>query len=471
MIPQDKLNGIDPREWFFGAMLMLPTEQQFEYYHQLKPQWFTVKQHRDLYECLKYCVENQLEFNLISAARWFKEHDRFSTVFKLSNLSQLTQNVGHPKYDMIQLCLTEIVYIYFFEATQTFYSKVGHQLGQQSFDLDKVREVFDLYNKQLNEDYIEETEISNAELVGEILVSHEKAAKGEFDGISIGFNSLKHVLLEFVDFMVIGARPAMGKTAFVLSSIYNMIFQENKNVALFSLEMSKQQIMRRIISIGTGIPDEKIKLGKCTDQELLSIEQFKKKPFLNNLTIYEGTHKPTDVIRKITLLNQKQKVEAVFIDYLQKLAPEKTSMKMIEHVSNASNQMKNLAMNLKIPVIALAQLSRSVENRGGDKRPVLSDLRESGEIEQDASIVAFLHRPEYYGQMEDENGESTEGIGQFVLAKNRGGKVGVTRMKFQGELMKWSDHEVVYNIGNMQPNRDFDFVQQKMDQNFDESPF
>lgn len=453
----EKEKQIDPRDLFFGAMLQMDVSSQFVYFNSLKKHWLSINYHLHLYDCLEYCVNKSINFDLLSANNWFRENQKYTSNFKVSDLSKLTANVNRANIEILDVAINLIAYTYFKDASFLFSNKISMLANDTvNFDLDAIRNEIDSFQKRIDEDYIEEIEQTNDQIIDEILISHENAKVGKMPGISIGFNCLSHVLLEPVDFMVIGARPSMGKTAFSLSALHELVFKQNRTVAFYSLEMSKVQIMRRILAVATGIGDEDIKLGRCNEDELFRIKAFKKHPNWQNLTIYEGLHKPSDIIRKTTILSQKKAVDLILVDYLQKIAPERSSMKMIESVSNASNQMKNLAMNLKIPVVALAQLSRSVEQRGGDKRPVLSDLRESGEIEQDASIVAFLHRPEYYGITEDEAGESLKGVGEFILAKNRGGRIENTRMSFIGHLMRWGDLNQNFSSSTMPVNTGFD---------------
>ena len=435
----DKINGIDPRDFFFGSMLLTTKENQFEYFYYLKPQWFSIQYHKDLFLCLQHHVENGIEFNLITVTSWFRENNKFSSTFRVMNLSDLTTRIFIFDYSIMEQAINLIYYLHVHSISINYHNKLGQIVNGPTFDFDKLRSDLDDYQKQIDEDFIEEKEVTNSDIIDELVESHEKAKSGDLPGVVLGFNCMKHVLIEDVDFMVIGARPSMGKTAFIMSSIFIQIFKLDYTVVLFSLEMSKVQIIRRLIAIGTGIDDERIKLGQCTPEELEKIQNFKARAKLNNLIIYEGSHKPSDVVRKVTILKKKQNVHLVWIDYLQKLSDEYKGMKQMEATSYASNTMKNLCMNLKTPVVALAQLSRSVEQRGGYKKPVLSDLRETGHIEQDASIVGFLYRSEYYGIMTDANGDSTEGMGEYIGAKNRGGKIGSVKMHFDGPRMKWSD--------------------------------
>jgi replicative DNA helicase len=459
----DKINGIDPRDFFFGSMMLTHKENQFEYFYQLKKQWFDIEYHKNLFDCLEACVEKGEEFNQISANLWFRENAKYSSTFQVYNLSMLTSKIGYFEYQTVTNAVNLIYYLYCHRLSINYHNKLGQQVNGQSFDLDKIKSDIDEFQKTLDEDYIDEVEESNEDIVNEIMDRHSKAKEGDLPGIELGFNSLKHVLIEEVDFMVIGARPSMGKTAFIMSSIFKQIFILNYTIIMFSLEMSKVQIMRRLISIGTGIPDKKIKLGECTPDELEKIQKFKLREKLKNLIIYEGAHKPSDLVRKVTLLKKKRDVHLVWVDYLQKLSDERKGMKKMEAVAHASNSMKNLAMNLKTPVAALAQLSRGVENRGGDKKPVLSDLRETGEIEQDADIVAFLHRPEYYGIKADEKGDSTEGKGEFILAKNRGDAIGPTDLGFDGPHMKWHDLDDSFANSNSSMPKSNSFENKKSD--------
>ena len=274
----------------------------------------------------------------------------------------------------------------------------------------------------------------------------EIANKDGLSGVSSGFEKLDLLTSGWQpsDLIIIAARPGMGKTALTLSMARNMTVTHLTPVAFFSLEMSSVQLITRLISAETGLSSEKLRTGKLADHEWkqlnVKVGDLEKAPlFIDDtpaLSIF-------DLRAKARRLASQHGIKLIIVDYLQ-LMTAGTSSKAgnrEQEISNISRNLKSLAKELDIPVIALSQLSRAVETRGGTKRPQLSDLRESGAIEQDADIVSFIYRPEYYGIEEWDDEEHTSSIGQaeFIVAKHRNGGLDTIRMKFIGQLGKFED--------------------------------
>ena len=299
-------------------------------------------------------------------------------------------------------------------------------------------------------------ERSSKDVILDLVERHNRAKNGDITGIQLGFTNLDStVILEPVDMMVVAGRPAMGKSAFGVSCFRRTVFNQGLKVAFFSLEMSTESVHRRLISEVTEIGMNAQKMGNCSQAEIERIEAFAESGELENLYIFEGSKTVNEIRRICTDLKYTKGCDLIIIDYLQKIKSNKHSR--YEEVTAISGGVKEMAMDLRIPVIALAQLSRASELRGGDKRPVLSDLKGSGSIEQDASIVAFLHRPEYYGHMQDENEESTEGKGEFIIAKNREGETKIVTFEVDLGISRWTELETDIVISNtLQPNQDFD---------------
>ncbi|MDA9311873.1 replicative DNA helicase, partial [Polaribacter sp.] len=247
------------------------------------------------------------------------------------------------------------------------------------------------------------------------------------------------------DLVIIAARPGMGKTAFVISMAKNMAIDFNHGVAVFSLEMSSVQLITRMISSETGLTSEKLRKGNLEPHEWEQLNVKVKK--LSDAPIFiDDTPSLSifDLRAKARRLVSQHGVKIIVIDYLQLMtAGGKAGGNREQEISMISRNLKALAKELSVPVIALSQLSRAVETRGGSKRPLLSDLRESGAIEQDADIVSFIFRPEYYGMTEWDDDEHTpcEGQGEFIVAKHRNGGLDNIRLKFTGHLAKFSDLE------------------------------
>jgi len=250
----------------------------------------------------------------------------------------------------------------------------------------------------------------------------------------------------------------MGKTAFVLSMARNIAVEHKKAVAVFSLEMSSTQLVTRLISSEAGIPSEKLRKGDLTDAEFTILHQHIAR--LTNAPLFIDDTPGLNIFElraKARRLKSQHNVDLIIIDYLQLMTSgtESRGGNREQEISSISRSIKSIAKELDIPIIALSQLSRAVETRGGDKRPMLSDLRESGAIEQDADIVCFLYRPEYYKIYEDEHG-STLGIGEVIVAKHRNGALDTVRLRFIPELAKFTDLETMSGGFGVEGGTDLD---------------
>jgi len=264
----------------------------------------------------------------------------------------------------------------------------------------------------------------------------------QFSGVPSGLTDLDRLTggWQKSDLVIVAGRPGMGKTAFVVSIARNAAVDFGKAVALFSLEMSSVQLVTRLISSESEIASEKIRKGDLQDSEWEILrartEKLSEAPiFIDDtpsLSIF-------DFKAKARRLKSQHNIELIIVDYLQLMkGDDKNIGNREQEISYISRSLKALAKELDIPVIALAQLSRAAEKRT-DSRPQLSDLRESGSIEQDADMVGFIYRAEYYGLNEDENGNSTQGIGEFIIQKHRNGPTDVIKMRYQGEFTKFSN--------------------------------
>ena len=269
-------------------------------------------------------------------------------------------------------------------------------------------------------------------------------------GLASGFHALDAVTSGWQnsDLIIIAARPAMGKTAFVLSMCKNMAVDMKIPVAMFSLEMSNVQLVNRLITNVCEIPGQKIKSGQLLPYEVSQLDMklndlYGAPLFVDDtpsLSVFELRTKARRLVRDYG-------VKIIFIDYLQLMnASGMAYNSRQEEVSTISRNLKALAKELNIPIIALSQLNRAVENRVGtdandinSKRPQLSDLRESGAIEQDADMVCFIHRPEYYHITKDQYGHDLRGTADIIIAKHRNGEVKDVRLRFTGEYARFSN--------------------------------
>jgi len=312
------------------------------------------------------------------------------------------------------------------------------------------------------------------EAIEKIKIAQKRA--DDLSGIPSGFIELDRLTSGWQnsDLIIIAARPSMGKTAFVLTVARNMAVLFGQAVAFFSLEMSSLQLVNRLIVSETELDADKIKKGKLSHSEWEHLYATISK--LENSPIYVDDTAGLNIFElraKCRRLKKQYDIKAVIVDYLQLMnASAMKPSNRQEEVSMISRSLKGLAKELNIPVIALSQLNRGVEGRSGDKqRPHLSDLRESGAIEQDADMVILIHRPEYYKITQDKEGNSLIGLAEIIIAKHRNGPTGDINLKFSPEKIRFENisydgfqvsesNEVVHTLGSkMNNNVSTDFSQ------------
>jgi len=250
--------------------------------------------------------------------------------------------------------------------------------------------------------------------------------------------------------IVLAARPGMGKTALMLSMLYAAA-KSGKAAGIFSLEMSSHELTERLINQeSSDVKSWKIKSGQLDSEDWQVVEASAEKISTTNLIIDDTPSLSiTEFRAKARRMVLKYNVKVIAVDYLQLMTTnDKKAFNREQEVSLISRQLKAVAKELEIPIIALSQLSRANEQRAGDKRPQLSDLRESGAIEQNADIVIFIHRPDYYGITEDGEGNNTEGLAEIIYAKHRNGSVGDVYLRFVGEKTTFEELEDISQIQN-----------------------
>lgn len=274
------------------------------------------------------------------------------------------------------------------------------------------------------------------------LDSIEKAAKqkGNITGLETGFRDLdaKTAGLQKSDLILIAARPAMGKTAFVLNIAEYVALHSNSTIALFSLEMSKEQLVKRMLAMNSMVDSQKIRTGDLEDDDWDKLVGSVRKIGNSNLVIDDTSGITASELRsKCRKLKIEQGLDLVIIDYLQLMtgAGKRKSDSRQQEISDISRSLKVMARELDVPVIALSQLSRAVESRP-DKRPMLSDLRESGAIEQDADIVMFIYRDEYYNPDSEK-----KGVAEVIVAKQRSGPTGPVELAWLSQYTKFGNLE------------------------------
>ena len=439
--------AVDLEEAVLGA-LMLERDAFSIVGDLLEPDAFYKDAHQKIFRAIHKLFLNDDPVDLLTVSEALKQSGELEQVGGYYYLSQLTTRVASAAH--IEFHAKIIVQKYL----QRKLIGVCTELQEMAYDeatdvsdlMDKAQKaVFDIADGNIKKDTAEIAPIIDEAIKG------IQAAAEKPDGISglpSGFNALDAVTSGWQpsDLVIIAARPAMGKTAFVLSMTRNMAVNHNQPIALFSLEMSSVQLVNRLIASETELGSEKIRNGKLSEEEWQQLHS--KIKALIKAPIYVDDTPALSIFElraKCRRLQQRYGIKVLIIDYLQLMtAGADMRGNREQEVSMISRQLKIIAKELNIPVIALSQLNRGVEQRTGDaKKPMLSDLRESGAIEQDADMVLFIHRPERYGIMEDSMGNSLKGIADIIIAKHRNGAVGEIQLRFRNELAQFCDLEEV----------------------------
>ena len=478
--------AIDLEEAVLGALL-IDRDALSKVIDILAAESFYVQSHQLIFTAIHQLFGDSKPVDLLTVAQQLKQDGVLKQIgaeAKLVDLSTRVSSAAHIEYHARIVVQKHI---------QRELIRISNNMIEEAYEdstdvldlLDKAEQsLFEVSQGNLKKNY----EGSN-ELVKAALKRIEEIYNSDgFSGIPSGFAGIDQVTAGWQDsdLIIIAARPGMGKTAMVLSMARNIAVDHNKAVGLFSLEMSSVQLITRLISSETGIDSEKLRKGSLNavewDQLTSKVKTLEDAPlFIDDtpgISIF-------DLRAKCRRLKSQHDVSIIIVDYLQLMTAgaSKNSGNREQEISSISRSLKSIAKELAIPVIAISQLSRAVETRGGSKRPLLSDLRESGAIEQDADIVSFIYRPEYYQMSEwDDDGSPTDGQAEFIIAKHRNGSLSNVRLRFEGRLAKFSDMNSDYDSLTKSSNPSSDaIIESKMNEkgqfgsvtpdNSDHSPF
>lgn len=429
----------DIEEAVLGALLLEP-ESVPDVLDSLVPACFYKESNRKIFSAISALASRHDDIDILTVAEELKKNGELEEVGGAVYLSQLSMKVGaaahidyHTKILVQKYIQRELISISY-NVLQDVYED---ELTVDDLLDSTQQKIFTLADRNMRRDTRCIKDIINEAI--DDLQANQQRADG-LSGVPSGYTGIDRKTLGWQpsDLIILAARPSMGKTAFVLTMARNMAVDHKVPVAFFSLEMSSKQLIKRLMISETGLAAEKIKGGKKLEEHEWvqlneRISKLSESPLYiddtPSLSIYEFRSKARRLVATAG-------VKLVIIDYLQLMVgpPELKGMREQE-VSAISRSLKAIAKELDVPIIALSQLSRAVETRGGEKRPQLSDLRESGAIEQDADIVMFIHRPEYYGIQD----EGVPGKTDIIIAKHRNGEVCDVPMRFRRSEVKFVD--------------------------------
>lgn len=408
----------------------------------IREEFFYTPEHREIFLAIKQLFYDSSPVDILTVVEQLKKNGTLEMVggaYKISTLTSRVASGAHIEYHARILSEKFIQRELIRVSTETIKDAFEETTDVVEL-LDKTEtNLMDISDKNFKSDF-QTLESLLYEAQQEIEAAQK--AEGITSGIPSGFRELDSMTTGFHKgtLIVLAARPAMGKTALALSMVRNMAVDHNIPVAFFSLEMTALELTMRLISSEVEISGDRLKKGDQLRPD--EIERLQDIGRLSKAPIYIDDTPQLKIFElraKCRRLKQKYDIKMVFIDYLQLMSGSSDNRggNREQEISTISRQLKALSKELGIPVLALAQLSRAVETRGGTKKPMLSDLRESGAIEQDADIVMFIYRPEYYGIVDgDENGP-TIGMADILLQKHRSGPVGEVRLKFESRFAKF----------------------------------
>ena len=408
----------------------------------LKPDYFYKTAHQKIFEAIVELAMHQNPVDMHTVTEMLRKKGTIDDVGGPYYITLLTSRVSSAAHLIYHSQI--IVQKYLARELIRLSSDIQTKAFDEKMDVDDLMQeaegkLFEITQQNMKKDVVQINPV-----IEEARTRMKEAARRQgSSGIASGFTDLDKITSGWQksDLIIIAARPAMGKTAFVLSMAKNMAVDLNIPVAVFSLEMSNVQLVNRLLMNVCSLEGEKIKNGQLTNEEW---EKFDKDVnMLYDASIYIDDTPSLSVFElrsKARRLVKEHKIQCIIIDYLQLMNASGMSFGSREQeVSMISRSLKGLAKELDLPIIALSQLNRGVEGRAGieGKKPQLSDLRESGAIEQDADMVCFIHRPEYYGLKTDADGNSNEGIAEIIISKHRNGATGEVRLKFKNVFAKF----------------------------------
>ncbi len=428
-------HSVEAEQSVLGSIL-LDKDAMISVSETLIPEDFYKEAHRVIYECMLKLYNNQSEIDLITLADELRDQgylDDIGGIAYITSLSTIVPTTSNIKY-YINIVKEKSISRQLISAANDIIN-LGYDSSTKVEDVleNAEKKIFDISQERTTNDFQPINQV-----LTETLSMLEKLyeEKSDVTGLTTGFRDLNKKIngLQRSDLLLIAARPAMGKTAFALNLVQNAALKGDASVAVFSLEMSKEQLVQRMVAAQSSVELKKIKTGTLAANDWPRIT--------DGMAVLSGAKihiddtpgiKISELRSKCRKLKIEKGLDLVLIDYLQLMEGEGHNESRQQEIAKISRSLKILAKELDCPVVSLSQLSRAPEQRA-DHRPMLSDLRESGSIEQDADIVMFLYRDEYYNPDTER-----KNIGEVIVAKNRHGETGTVELVWFGEIQKFAD--------------------------------
>ncbi len=413
---------------------------------QMKTEYFYIPQHREIYAAMSSMYELSQTIDFVSLLERLKKDGVYDDAGGKAYLTQLVQTVPSSANVLTYVAIIRERYYAreLLNAAQNIIKDINEDREDSGKLIDSAEQrIYEIRQGREISGLTHIKSVIENETYDRLSKMADPVTRDDYIGIPSGIGDLDKMItgLNKSDLIILGARPGMGKTSFALNIARNVAVNTNKTVCFFSLEMTRDQLAQRMLSSEAGIKSEKLRTGDLTADEWTRLAQAG--DMLSKANIYFDESSDITVPQMKAKLRRMPKLDLVVIDYLGLMKSARHTENRVQEVSEITRNLKNMAKDLKVPVIACAQLSRATEAKGKSHRPALADLRESGSIEQDADIVLFLYRDTYYdGEKGDDEDHSDPNKAECIVAKNRHGEIGTVNMHWDGQFTRFTSVEV-----------------------------
>ncbi len=437
--------SVEAEQAVLGAILIDP-QCLADVAVNMTAEYFYIPQHREIYKTMSAMYEFSQTIDFVSLLERLKNDGVYDDAGGKAYLSQLVQTV--PSSANVLTHIAIIKERYYARSLMNAAQNILKDIGDGELDSSKLLDNAEasIYAIRQGREISGLTHIKSVienETYDRLTKMTDPATRNDYIGIPTGIGDLDKMItgLNKSDLIILGARPGMGKTSFALNIVRNVAMNAGKTVCFFSLEMSRDQLAQRMLSSEAGIKSEKLRTGELDDDEWTRLAQAGDN--LSKANIYFDESSNITVPEMKAKLRRMPKVDLVVIDYLGLMKSARNIDNRVQEVSEITRNLKIMAKDLGVPVIACAQLSRGTEAKGKSHKPALSDLRDSGSIEQDADIVLFLYRDTYYdNEKTDEEDRSDPNKAECIVAKNRHGEIGTVDLYWDGQFTRFTSVDI-----------------------------
>ncbi|MBR6510425.1 MAG: replicative DNA helicase [Clostridia bacterium] len=413
----------------------------------MKPEYFYIPQHKEIYKVMSSMYELSQVIDFVSLLEKLKKEGVYDEAGGKAYLTQLVQTV--PSAANVLTYVAIIRERYYARALMTAAQDIINDVNENTYDSDMLlnsaeQKIYDIRQGREISGLTHIKSVIENETYDRLAKMANPETRSDYVGIPCGISALDKKItgLNKSDLIILGARPGMGKTSFALNIARNVAVGSGRTVCFFSLEMTRDQLAQRLLSSEAGIKSEKLRTGELDDNEWARLAQAGENLSKSNI-YFDESSAITVPEMKAKLRRMKPAPDLVIVDYLGLMKSARKTENRVQEVSEITRNLKIMAKELKIPVIACAQLSRGTETKGKSHKPALADLRESGSIEQDADIVLFLYRETYYdSEKADDEDRGDPNKATCIVAKNRHGEIGDIDLYWDGQFTRFTSVEV-----------------------------